>query len=145
MKNRTYRYFTGEPLFPFGYGLSYTTFSCRNLRLPKRITAGQSFKVAVDVENTGKISGEQVVELYVKTPRAEAIRSLQGFTRVLLRPGQRRTVEFTLQPPQFSHVTAEGRRRVEPGILQISVGGSQSGPGVLIGNAEITGGAKDLD
>ena len=65
MKGRTYRYFTGEPLFPFGYGLSYTTFAYRNLKLPKQSQIGDEVKVSVDVENTGKIAGEEVVELYL--------------------------------------------------------------------------------
>jgi beta-glucosidase len=144
MKGRTYRYFTGEPLFPFGYGLSYTTFAYRNLRLPKRIIAGEPVPIGVDVENSGSVAGEEVVELYVKSPQAESIRSLEGFTRVSLRPKERRTVQFTLQPTQVSHVTAKGKRRVEPGTLEISVGGKQAGPGVATGTVQITGTAKQL-
>ena len=107
MKGRTYRFFEGEPLFPFGYGLSYTTFAYRNLVLPKRATAGEAIKVAVDVENTGAVAGDEVVELYLK-------RSLAGFRRVALAPGQSKTVEFTLPP-------------AAPGTYDISVGGKQPG------------------
>jgi beta-glucosidase len=99
MSGRTYRYFTGEPLFPFGYGLSYTTFAYRNLSVPKEIATGASVKVGVEVENTGKTVGEEVVQVYVKNTAAPAgstvpIHSLEGFRRISLRPGERRTVEF---------------------------------------------------
>jgi beta-glucosidase len=102
MKGRTYRFFTGEPLFPFGHGLSYTTFAYRNLTVKET-------KVTVEVENTGNIAGEEVVQLYIQKP----IRELQGFQRVALRPKQRKTVQFTLQP--------------RPGASEISVGGGQTG------------------
>jgi len=144
MKGRTYRYFTGQPLFPFGFGLSYTTFKYSNLRVPKQAAAGEPVKVAVDLENTGKVAGEEVVELYVKSPQGEAVRSLQDFTRVPLRPGEHKTMQFTLDPAQLSHVTAGGRRRVDPGMLEISVGGKQSGAGVLTGTVALNGPGKQL-
>jgi len=94
MKNRTYRFFTGEPLYPFGYGLSYTTFAYRNLRVMQT-------KVSVEVENTGTRAGEEVVQLYVQRATSGApIRSLEGFRRVSLRPKERKTVEFTLTGKQ---------------------------------------------
>ena len=145
MNGRTYRYFTGKPLFAFGYGLSYTTFTYRNLRVPGNAGIGDPIKVEVEVENTGNRAGEEVVELYTKSPQADAIHSLQGFARVFLQPKQRRTVEFRLQPVQVSHVTAEGKRRVDPGKLEISAGGRQSGPGVLTGSVELTGAPKLLE
>jgi beta-glucosidase len=98
MKGRTYRFFEGEPLFPFGYGLSYTTFTYRNLKV-------SGSKVSVDVENTGTMAGEEVVQLYLKS----SVRSLQGFRRITLRPKERRTVEFTLPP--------------KPAPSEISIGG----------------------
>jgi len=107
MKGRTYRFFEGEPLFPFGYGLSYTTFAYRNLLLPKQASGGEPVRVSVDVENTGAVAGDEVVELYRK-------RSLAGFRRVTLAPGQRQTVEFTLPPGT-------------PGTYEISIGGKQPG------------------
>jgi beta-glucosidase len=94
MQGRTYRYFEGEPLYPFGYGLSYTTFSYRNLHAPVSARAGSPVKVSVEVENSGKRAGEEVVQLYVKHPGV--VRELQGFERVPLRAGEKKTVEFTL-------------------------------------------------
>src|SRR5579872_794811 len=133
MKGRTYRYFEGEPLFPFGYGLSYTSFRYRNLQVS---TQGEGVKVAVEVENTGASIGDEVVQVYVRGPHAGyplPIRSLEGFQRVSLRPNEKRTVQFTLKPRQFSHTLADGHRVVDAGAYEISAGGGQSGPGVLKG------------
>ncbi len=112
MKGRTYRYFTGDPLFPFGYGLSYTTFAYRNLKLPARVSSGDEVKVTVDVQNTGKTTGEEVVQLYLTRP----IRALEGFTRVSLAPGETRNIQFVFTPGQLSDPRFE-----------ISVGGKQPG------------------
>ena len=147
MKNRTYRFFTGEPLFPFGYGLSYTKFAYRNLRAPAQGKAGDSVTVSAEVENTGALAGEEVVELYVTTSGGGPIRSLQGFRRVSLRPKERKTVEFTLTPRQLSRITADGHA-IEEGVLRISIGGKQPGftgladaatTGVLTGSIRLTG------
>ena len=118
MTNRTYRFFTGEPLYPFGFGLSYSTFSYRNLTVPNQAKPGDSVNVTVEVENTG-IGGEEVVELYLK----RTVRSLEGFQRVALRSKERKTVQFTLQPRQF----ANGAKVIEPGTFEISVGGNLAG------------------
>ena len=157
MTGRTYRFFEGEPLFPFGYGLSYTAFAYRKLNLPKLVSAGDQVKIAVEVENTGTLAGEEVVQLYLKIPAAARpvpIRSLGGFQRIALRPKERRTVEFTLLPQQFSHTTRDGRRVVEPGRFEISVGGRQPGfrgpldantTGVMTETLQIGGAAKELE
>jgi len=132
MKGKTYRFFTGEPLFKFGYGLSYTTFIYGNLVLPKQVKIGDSVKVSVDVTNVGSRDGEEVVQLYVKgrgTP-GEPIRSLEGFQRIALKKNQKKTVEFTLKPEQLSHVLADGRRVIDAGTIEISIGGQQPIPGV---------------
>ncbi|MGD0365151.1 MAG: glycoside hydrolase family 3 C-terminal domain-containing protein, partial [Bryobacteraceae bacterium] len=94
MKGRTYRYFEGEPLYPFGYGLSYTTFSYRNLQAPDEARTGNPVKVSVEVQNSGKRDGEEVVQLYIKHPGV--VRELQGFERVALRAGEKKTVNFTI-------------------------------------------------
>ena len=156
MKGRTYRFFEGEPLFPFGFGLSYTTFAYRDLSLPGTAAAGEQLDVAVEVENTGKLAGEEVVELYVRTPGGTPAprRSLAAFTRVALAPGEKRTVRFNLGARQLSTVEADGRRVVEPGAYQISVGGKQPGfqgpldaatTGVVGGELQIGGRAKVLE
>jgi beta-glucosidase len=131
MKGKTYRFFTGESLFTFGYGLSYTTFSYGNLVLPKQVKIGDSVKITVDVTNTGVRDGEEVVQLYVKgrATGGEPIRSLEGFQRVPLKAKQTKTVEFTLKPEQLSHVPADGRRVTDPGAMEISIGGQQPLPG----------------
>jgi beta-glucosidase len=110
MKGRTYRFFTGELLYPFGYGLSYTTFSYSGL-------AVQPSKVTVQVENNGKRAGEEVVQLYLKTPGSAALHALAGFQRVSLRAGEKRTVTFTLAPKQVA----------APGAYTVWVGGGQPG------------------
>jgi beta-glucosidase len=149
MKGRTYRYFTGEPLFPFGFGLSYTTFTYRNLSLPKQATAGEDVKVAAEVENSGKRAGEEVVEVYVKTPAKDGpIHALAAFQRISLQPGERKRVEFTLAPRQLSSVLPNGQRMVEPGMFEVSVGGTQPGPGVsgiVTGRVPVGGPAKRVD
>jgi beta-glucosidase len=130
MKGKTYRYFEGEPLYPFGYGLSYTRFTYRNLQVPSEVRAGSNLKVAVEVENVGDRAGDEVIQLYLRhvdAPVPVPIRSLEGFRRVTLRPGERRRVEFTLTERQLSMVNAQSHRAVEPGMIEIAVGGLQPG------------------
>ena len=131
MQGRTYRYFKGEPLYPFGFGLSYTKFNYNNLRLSeKSINAGQPITVSVDVTNVGKINGDEVVQLYLTDVAASApvpIRTLVGFDRISLRPREKRTVTFTITPRQMSLIDDAGKRVIEPGEFLISIGGSQIG------------------
>lgn len=130
MTNRTYRYFTGEPLYPFGYGLSYTTFEYGDLELPAEVKTGESVKVKVTVRNTGNLAGDEVVQLYLKDEEASTPRplhQLEGFERVHLQPGQSKTVEFELQPRQFSMIGTDDTRIIEPGYFTVSVGGGQPG------------------
>lgn len=128
MKGRTYRYFTGKPLYEFGYGLSYTTFKYSNLMMPATLATNKSVEIAVDVTNSGKMDGDEVVQLYLsysglsfETP----IRSLKGFQRVFLKKGETRTVHFTLNSEELSVVNQEGRVLVMPGKVTVSVGGKQ--------------------
>ena len=115
MKGRTYRYFQGEPLYAFGYGLSYTSFGYSRLDCPERAPANHDVPISVEVRNTGKLDGEEVVQLYVKHG---GVRSLEGFRRVPLRAGERRVVKFVLKPRQLP----------KSGVARISIGGSQPGP-----------------
>ncbi|HET6146265.1 MAG TPA: glycoside hydrolase family 3 C-terminal domain-containing protein, partial [Polyangia bacterium] len=119
MTARTYRYFRGEPTYPFGHGRSFTTFAYRDLRIaPERGDARGGFQVGVEVANTGGRAGDEVVQLYLTDEIASApvaIRALAGFRRVALAPGERRRVEFALDARALSFVDAAGRRRVEPG------------------------------
>ncbi|HJU55572.1 MAG TPA: glycoside hydrolase family 3 C-terminal domain-containing protein [Pyrinomonadaceae bacterium] len=137
MQGRTYRYFKGQPLYPFGHGLSYTRFVYGDLKTSARtIRAGASVRVSVDVRNAGERAGDEVVQLYVTDVVASVpvpIRSLQGISRVSLRPGERRRVSFTLAPSQMSVIDDQGRRVVEPGEFLISVGGKQPG---FVGTAD---------
>lgn len=130
MTGKTYRFFTREPLYPFGYGLSYTSFEYNNLSVPEKITAGEKVNVKVTVTNTGKVSGEEVVELYLTDEKASTprpIRELEGFTRVSLNPGESKVVEIKLEPRQFSIINNKDKRVIEPGYFTISVGGKQPG------------------
>jgi beta-glucosidase len=132
MKGRTYRYFTGEPLWPFGFGLSYTTFVYGKPVAPAEVKTGGEARVEVEVRNSGAVAGEEVVELYVK---GAGPRELAGFQRVSLRPGEKRTVAFTLAPRQLAAVRADGRRISAPGAVTVWVGGAQpasSQPGATI-------------
>lgn len=137
MEGKTYRYFRKEPLYPFGFGLSYTTFAYSNLQVPPTVEAGEAFEVSVEVENTGERAGEEVVQLYVSDVDASVpvpFRSLQGFERIYLDPGEQKSICFRLTPRQISLINEFGQREVEPGVIEISVGGGQ--PGVTIPGTE---------
>ena len=130
MKGKTYRFFTQEPLYPFGYGLSYTTFTYSNLSLPEKAVAGEAVKVKVTVTNTGKVEGDEVIQLYITDEKASSprpIRELEGFKRISLKPGESKDVEFTLDQRQFSIINAKDKRVIEPGYFTVSVGGKQPG------------------
>ena len=130
MAGRTYRFFRGEVLFPFGYGLSYTRFAYHDLRVPDQLRAGDTARVSIEVENAGPCAGDEVVELYLTTPDTSArapIRSLAGFQRLRLEPGERRRVAFAVTPLALSAVDAAGRHVVLPGSYALGVGGEQPG------------------
>jgi beta-glucosidase len=127
---RGYLFDTTEPLFPFGYGLSYTTFSYSEPRVdPARITPEGRTTVSVDVTNTGDRAGDEVVQLYIRDRVSEVTRPIQqlrGFQRVTLAPGETRTVTFELGPDELSYHGMEMQRVVEPGWFDIMVGGSSA-------------------
>ncbi|MCW0460744.1 Xylan 1,4-beta-xylosidase [Xanthomonas sacchari] len=132
MKGRTYRYFKGEPLFPFGYGLSYTQFAYDAPQLSTAtLQAGQPLQVSTTVRNTGARAGDEVVQVYLQYPqRAQSpLRSLVGFQRVHLQPGEARTLTFALDARQLSDVDRSGQRAVEAGDYRLFVGGGQPGTG----------------
>jgi beta-glucosidase len=141
MAGRTYRYFIGEPLYPFGYGLSYTTFSYSPVSLSKHtLTAGESLSVDVSVQNSGAVAGDEVVQAYLSFPDAPdmPVRTLRAFSRVSLAPGERKQVRFDLDPRDLSSVTTAGERIVAPGRYLLSVGGGQPGTGAPTVSANFT-------
>jgi beta-glucosidase len=130
MKNRTYRYFGGQPLYPFGYGLTYSKFEYSNLKLSSpELEAGNPLAVDVDVKNASQRAGDEVVELYVNFPKLPGapLRALRGFTRVHLEAGELRHVKLALQPRDLSYVNEAGDRMVAAGDYVITTGGGQPG------------------
>ncbi|MBO2011242.1 glycoside hydrolase family 3 C-terminal domain-containing protein [Hymenobacter negativus] len=128
MDGRTYRYFTGETLFPFGHGLSYTTFQYSNVKVLSKPVTGQPISVSAQVQNTGSRAGDEVVQLYVRHSGASgrvARHALEGFRRVSLQAGEKKTVTFTLSPRQLSRLDAQARRVEQAGKVQVFVGGGQ--------------------
>lgn len=159
MKGRTYRYMEAEPLYPFGYGLSYTDFEYSNLTFSDTTldTAEQKdIRVSVEVQNTGKRAGEEVVQLYVKDVEASVTVpkwELRGFKRIQLQPGEKKTVEFSLTPRQLALIDEEGKCRLEPGKFTIYVGGQQpdqrskelTGKDVLSAELTVVGAVQELE
>ncbi|MGB8494586.1 MAG: glycoside hydrolase family 3 C-terminal domain-containing protein [Candidatus Acidiferrum sp.] len=130
MANRTYRYFTGTPLYPFGYGLSYSKFAYSEVKLSaKNVKAGDPLNVDADVKNTSQRDGDEVVELYLTSPKLSGapIRALRGFTRVHIRAGESTHVRLTLNPRDLSYVNESGDRIIAPGTYSVSIGGGQPG------------------
>ncbi|MDQ2643267.1 MAG: glycoside hydrolase family 3 C-terminal domain-containing protein [Myxococcota bacterium] len=129
MKGRTYRYLEHSPLYPFGFGLSFTSFEYSNLQLSSAETdASQPLEIDVTVQNTGKAHGEEVVQLYLKDLEASSVQpihSLRGFQRIALGPGESRRVQFRLTEKDLSLIDDDGKRVLEPGRFRVHVGGSQ--------------------
>jgi len=141
MKNRTYRYFTGTPLYPFGYGLSYSKFEFSGLKLSNpQLPAGDSLDVDVDLRNTSQQAGDEVVELYLTFPKLPGapLRALRGFTRVHLEGGEQRHVRLQLQPRDLSYVNEAGDRLISAGDYLITVGGGQPGTPAAKADAHLT-------
>jgi beta-glucosidase len=133
MEGHTYRYFRGVPLYPFGYGLSYTTFAYGLPRLSDLTPPpGAELTVGVTVENTGTRAGDEVVQLYLKDRVASVpvpTQQLVGFRRIHLAPGETQEVSFSVSPKQMSLILDDGRRVIEPGAFELFVGGGQPGTG----------------
>jgi beta-glucosidase len=144
MEGRTYRYFKGTPLYPFGYGLSYSTFSYSNLTLPTGdVAAGDPVSAEVTVTNTGSRAGDEVVELYLTFPdvKGAPIRALRGFKRVHLEAGASQKVQFELKDRDLSMVTEAGDLIVAEGPYTITIGGGQpdTGAPVVTGKFSVKG------
>jgi beta-xylosidase len=133
--NRSYAFSTRQPLYPFGYGLSYTTFRFENLRVePAQISAGGTAKVSVEVSNTGSRDGEEVPQLYIHQKIASVTRpvmQLKGFQRIMLRAGEKKTVAFTITPDTLSMLDTDMHKVVEPGIFEVMVGPSSDQTSVV--------------
>lgn len=142
--------------YPFGYGLSFTKFSYTSLKLKSSIKAGHNLRVFADVQNTGKMAGDEVIQLYITDSAASVpvpIRNLVGVRRIFLKPGEKRQVSFMLTPRQMSVILDNGKRVIEPGEFSISVGGKQPGftgssdvatTGLVLGKFFVTGKILEL-
>ena len=148
MKGRTYRYFEGKALYPFGHGLSYTTFAYRGLRFEKRaITAGDSLKAEATVINTGKIEGDEVVQLFLSFPNVPGapLRALRGFKRVHLKPSESKKLFFELKDRDLSMVSEAGEPMIAEGRYSVSIGGGQPGTDApLVTGTFVVKGTKTL-
>ncbi len=150
MANRTYRYFKGEVRYPFGYGLSYTTFAYQPLTLAPTVETGKSLQVSTTVTNTGSRDGDEVVQLYVKHPQngntRVPLKSLKGFKRIHLKKGESQQVTFTLSPEELALVDDRGNWIEKAGAVELFIGGGQ--PYVSegsFGELQITGDAYQVE
>lgn len=129
MEGRTYRFMTNEPLWPFGFGLSYTTFAYSNLRFSgSQLQAGDTLTVTVDVENTGSRASDEVVQVYLQDLEASwrtPVRQLAGFRKITLQPGEKQSVSFTITARQMAVINDEGVPVLEPGQFRVTAAGSQ--------------------
>ena len=143
MKGRTYRYFEGTPLYPFGYGLSYTTFSYGGLSVPTEVVAGSPLVAEVTLTNTGSRAGDEVAQLYLNFPKVPGapLRALRAFQRVHLAAGASQKVKFELNPRDMSMVTEAGEPIVAEGAYTVSVGAGQPNTGaqVVTGSFNVKG------
>lgn len=125
---RGYLFSTTEPLFPFGFGLSYTTFKYSNLKIAKpKINVNEETTVSVDITNTGKVRGDEIAQMYIRDEVSSVTRplkELRDFTRISIEPNQTKTVTFTVNSAKLAFYNREMKRVVEPGTFQIMVGGS---------------------
>jgi beta-glucosidase len=141
MTGRTYRYSTAEPLYPFGFGLSYTQFAYSGLTLAKEtVKTGEALPVRFTLTNTGQVEAEEVAQIYLSDLEASVpvpIHSLIGFQRVRLAPGESKTIEFTISPEMMMLFDDDSKQKLEPGQFRLTVGGCSPGArGVALGAPE---------
>jgi beta-glucosidase len=138
---RGYLFSDKEPLFAFGYGLSYTTFKYANLRVTPEKTGPQGeANVTVDVTNTGKMAGDEIVQMYIRDDVGSVtrpVRELKGFARISLKPGETKTVEFEITPDKLSFLNEDMKRVVEPGMFTVMVGPSSRNDKLLTVKLEV--------
>ena len=145
MDGRTYRYFKGEVLYPFGHGLSYTTFNYKAPSLSaKAIKAGDALKATVELTNAGKRDSDEVVQLYIAKPGDKAKPTLAGFSRVNVKAGQRRKVTLKVDARALSQVDEQGVRKVVPGAYTLHLGGGQPGHAKTVAAVLTASGSKQL-
>jgi beta-glucosidase len=148
MANRTYRYFTGTPLYPFGYGLSYSEFNYNNAKLSsKKLQAGEPLTIEADVKNVSKRDGEEVVQVYLSFPKVPGApnRALRGFTRVHIPAGKTEHVRIALQPRDLSYVSPDAKILISPGSYTLSIGGGQPGTSAPVAETDfVIAGEKQL-
>ncbi len=128
MENRTYKFMKGEALYPFGFGLSYTNFEYSNIVCSQTVNNGENLSVSVDVQNTGSVDSDEVVQVYIKDNEASVRvpkHSLCGFKRIHLRSGEKKTVTFEIDKKAMTIVDEAGKRYIENGEFTLYVGGSQ--------------------
>lgn len=128
MAGRTYRYFKQEVLYPFGFGLSYTTFSYADMQIPAKAKRGTPVVAAARVTNTGKYDGDEVVQLYLSFTDVNGkapLRALKGFQRIHLKSGESRLVRFVLRPEALQLINEAGKSYAPSGKLSVSIGGGQ--------------------
>jgi beta-glucosidase len=151
MQGHTYRYLHDFPLYPFGHGLSYTTFGYTPMELrPTPVQAGDALEVTVELENTGDRAGDEVAQLYLKDMKSSvptAVQQLVGFRRVHLEPGEIRELHFTIPPRWMSVILDDGRRVIEPGLFELFVGSGLplSGATGSFGQFEVVGGVTEIE
>jgi beta-glucosidase len=143
MERRTYRYFTGQPLYRFGDGLSYTSFAYSRLRVPSTAHTGEDVTVEADLRNNGSLAGDEVAELYLTQPRGyqTPVRKLVAFQRVHLTPGQSTHISLKIDSRSLSQVDEKGNHMILPGDYTISLGSTQPGAGAntVAGHFTVTG------
>jgi beta-glucosidase len=130
MAGRTYRYMTKEPLYPFGFGLSYTTFEYCSLKVTSPAVSPSGFDVEVSVKNTGNVAADEVVQFYISALQSRLpapISRLIGFQRIHLEPGQATTVNLAVTPEMLMLYDENGRQVFEPGKFRLTAGGCSPG------------------